>query len=302
VISGLDHVVVLVQDIGKGAAAYTTLLGRTPSWRNNGDGAERVLFTLENITLELMAPHGFSVAADRIREAIKAGGEGLASICFATSDIAGMHRRLERVALKPEPIVDAESHDPASGITLRWKRTRGATELTRGVRLFFLELQGTRPRSEASGTAPILGLDHVVVATEDSERAAALYGARLGLDMALDRTHQDWGQLMFFRCGDLVVEVVRRPVAGGDATRDKLWGLSWRVGDIAAARARLLASGVDVSGGAHRSQAWHAGDERARRHLRRADAVSGALAARGVTRRSLKPMAQAGAGTLEQSI
>ena len=101
--------------------------------------------------------------------------------------------------------------------------------------------------AEASGAAPITGLDHVVVATEDSDRAAALYGARLGLDMALDRSHQDWGQLMFFRSGDLVVEVVRRPVAGGDTTRDKLWGLSWRVGDIDAARTRLMAAGVDVS-------------------------------------------------------
>ena len=65
--------------------------------------------------------------------------------------------------------------------------------------------------------------------------------------MALDRSHQDWGQLMFFRCGDLIVEVVRRPVAGGDANRDKLWGLSWRVADIDAVRARLLAAGIDVS-------------------------------------------------------
>jgi catechol 2,3-dioxygenase-like lactoylglutathione lyase family enzyme len=247
VISGLDHVVVLVADIGKGTAAYATLLGRAPSWRNSGDGADRVLFTLDNMTLELMAPHGFSVAADRIREVIKAGGEGLASICFATPDIGKMHRRLERVALKPEPVAEVESHDSASGASMKWKRTRAATDLTRGVRLFFLELDGARPRSEASSVAPIVGLDHVVVATEDSERSAALYGARLGLDMALDRTHQDWGQLMFFRCGDLIVEVVRRPVAGGDVTRDKLWGLSWRVGDIDAARARLLASGVDVS-------------------------------------------------------
>jgi catechol 2,3-dioxygenase-like lactoylglutathione lyase family enzyme len=247
VISGLDHVVVLVHDIAKGAASYAALLGRTPSWRNSGDGAERVLFTLENITLELMAPYGFSVAADRIREVIKTSGEGLASICFATPDIAKMHRRLERVALKPGPVADAVSHDAASGAAMRWKRTRAATDLTRGVRLFFLELEGERPRAQASAAAPIVGLDHVVVATEDSERAAALYGARLGLDMALDRSHQDWGQLMFFRCGDLIIEVVRRPVAGGDATRDKLWGLSWRVGDIDAARARLMAAGIDVS-------------------------------------------------------
>ena len=246
-ISGLDHVVVLVHDIGKSAATYAALLGRMPSWRNSGDGAERVLFTLENITLELMAPHGFSVAADRIREVIKASGEGLASICFRTPDIAKMHRRLERVALKPEPIAAVESRDSASGAAMKWKRTRAATDLTRGVRLFFLELEGERPRAEASSAAPIVGLDHVVVATEDSERAAALYGARLGLDMALDRTHQDWGQLMFFRCGDLIVEVVRRPVAGGDAARDRLWGLSWRVGDIDAAQTRLMAAGVDVS-------------------------------------------------------
>jgi catechol 2,3-dioxygenase-like lactoylglutathione lyase family enzyme len=246
-IAGLDHVVVLLEDIGKGAAAYETLLGAAPSWRNSGDGADRVLFTLDNMTLELMAPNGFSVAADRIRSVISQSGEGLASICFAAPDIGKMHRRLERVALKPEPVAEVESQDLISGATLHWKRTRASTDLTRGVRMFFLELEGERPRSRATKAAPVTGLDHVVVSTEDSERAAALYGARLGLDMALDRTHQDWGQLMFFRCGDLIVEVVRRPVAGGDATRDKLWGLSWRVGDLDAVRSRLLGAGVEVS-------------------------------------------------------
>jgi len=246
-ITGLDHVVVLLEDIAKGRAAYQALLGRAPAWQNSGDGADRVQFTLDNMTLELMAPQGFGVAADRIRGLIRLSGEGLASICFATSDIAKMHRRLQRVALKPEPIAEVESRDTASGATLHWKRTRASTELTRGVRMFFLELAGERPRSATSVAAPVLGLDHVVITTEDSECAAALYGARLGLDMALDRTHQDWGQLMFFRCGDLIVEVVRRPVADGDATHDRLWGLSWRVGDIDAARTRLAAAGIDVS-------------------------------------------------------
>jgi len=247
VITGLDHVVVLLEDIAKGRAAYEALLGRAPAWQNSGDGADRVLFTFDNMTLELMAPQGFSVAADRIREATRMSGEGLASLCFATSDIAKMHRRLERVALKPDPIAEVESRDTASGATLHWRRTRASTDLTRGVRMFFLELVGERPRSTSTTASPVIGLDHVVVSTEDSERAAALYGARLGLDMALDRTHQDWGQLMFFRCGDLIVEVVRRPVAGADAARDKLWGLSWRVTDIDAARTRLVASGIDVS-------------------------------------------------------
>ena len=246
-ITGLDHIVVLLSDIEAGVKAYELLLGRAPSWPSKRDGAETVLFTLDNMSLELMAPAGSSEAADRIRSAIEISGEGLASICFGVGDIAKMHRRLDRVALKPDPVAEVESQDSASGASLHWKRTRAATELTRGVRLFFLELGQQRPRSAATAAAPILGLDHVVVSTEDPERAAALYGARLGLDMALDRSHRDWGQLMFFRCGDLIVEVVHRPVAGGDKAHDKLWGLSWRVADIDATRARLMAGRLDVS-------------------------------------------------------
>ena len=246
-ITGLDHVVVVLNDIEAGAAAYELLLGRAPAWRSRGDGSQTVLFTLDNMSLELMAPSGESATARRIREVIKLWGEGLASICFATSDIAGMHRRLERVALRPDPVAEVESHDLVSGRVLHWKRTRAATEATRGVRMFFLELAEARPPSPATTDSPILGLDHVVVSTEDPERVAALYGARLGLDMALDRSHQDWGRLMFFRCGDLIVEVVERPGANLHKAQDRLWGLSWRVADIDATRARLVSAGVDVS-------------------------------------------------------
>ena len=246
-ITGLDHIVVLIEDIKDGTKAYEALLGRTPSWRSENDGAETVLFTLDNMTLELMAPAGNSATADRIRNVIKIWGEGLASICFRVGDIAKAHRRLDRIALKPDPVAEVESRDTGSGATLHWKRTRVPTDLTRGVRMFFLELAEERPRSAVTSAAPILGLDHVVVSTEDPERAAALYGARLGLDMALDRSHHDWGQLMFFRCGDLIVEIVRRPVAGADQSHDKLWGLSWRVADIEATHARLVAAGIGVS-------------------------------------------------------
>jgi catechol 2,3-dioxygenase-like lactoylglutathione lyase family enzyme len=246
-IVGLDHVVVLVGDIEAGVAAYQTLFACAPAWRSSGEGVERVLFTLDNMTLELMSPHGDNPTADRIRAVLDEQGDGLASICFRTSDIAKMHRRLDRLTLKPEPIADAESRDATTGATLSWRRTRAATEMTRGVRLFFLELADERPRSAATADAPIIAMDHVVVSTADPERAAALYGARLGLDMALDRSHPDWGRLMFFRCGDLIVEVVHRPQANLDLAHDKVWGLSWRVADIDATRTRLTAAGVDVS-------------------------------------------------------
>jgi catechol 2,3-dioxygenase-like lactoylglutathione lyase family enzyme len=247
VITSLDHVVVLTGDIAGGTAAYQTLFAQAPSWTYSGDGADRALFTLDNMTLELVAPSGEGAAGDRIRSVLAEQGEGLASLCFRTDDIAKMHRRLDRLTLKPEPIAEVESRDAASDATLSWKRTRAASDMTRGIRLFFLERSKERPRSAPTGAAPITAMDHVVVATPDPERAAALYGARLGLDMALDRSHPEWGRLMFFRCGDLIVEVSHRPGKPADGALDRLRGICWRVADIDATHARLAASGVDVS-------------------------------------------------------
>lgn len=246
-ITGLDHVVILTGDIKAATTAYQALFARAPAWQYGGGGADRVLFTLDNTTLELVAPNGEGMDADRIRAVLDAQGEGLASICFRTGDIAKMHRRLERLTLKPEAITEVESRDAISGATLSWKRTRTATEASRGIRLFFLERDKERPLSARTTTAAITALDHVVVSTSDPERAAALYGARLGLDMALDRSHPDWGRLMFFRCGDLIIEVTHRPGKQADTTPDKLYGLCWRVADIEATHARLVQAGADVS-------------------------------------------------------
>jgi catechol 2,3-dioxygenase-like lactoylglutathione lyase family enzyme len=255
VITSLDHVVVLAGDIAAATAAYQTLFAQAPSWKYSGDGVDRALFTLDNTSLELVAPAGDGEAADRIRSVLAEQGEGLASLCFRTNDITKMHRRLDRLTLKPEPVAEVESTDAISGATLSWKRTRAATDTTRGIRLFFLERAQERPRSVPTAAGPITAMDHVVVSTDDPERAAALYGARLGLDMALDRSHPDWGRLMFFRCGDLIVEVTHRPgkpVDGGqdkvqDKLPDKLRGMCWRVADIDATHARLTSAGVDVS-------------------------------------------------------
>ncbi|MEQ1868340.1 MAG: hypothetical protein ABL996_27305 [Micropepsaceae bacterium] len=73
-------------------------------------------------------------------------------------------------------------------------------------------------------------------------------GARLGLDMRLDRTEPKWGaRLMFFRAGDLIVEVVHNLAEEPSDKPDQLWGLSWRAANIEAAHARLKASAFDVS-------------------------------------------------------
>jgi hypothetical protein len=54
---------------------------------------------------------------------------------------------------------------------------------------------------------------------------------------------------MFFRCGDMIVELAKRlgDADGELAKDDKFMGLSWRVANADAARARLSAAGFDVS-------------------------------------------------------
>ena len=250
ILTGLDHVVIAVRDLEAGIAAYQRLLGRPPVWRAEaaGGGAETAIFQIANVAAELIAPAGDGPGAERLRAVLAAQGEGLASLAFAVDDIERAHRRLARLGLDPEPVVAVESVDRATGARRRWRRTRAATAATHGVRIFLIqrEEKPTAPPPPAPGG--ITGLDHVVIRTPDPERATALYGARLGLDMRLDRSNPAWGaRLMFFRCGDLIVELAHDLRAGISAEPDRLWGLSWRTDDPAAAHARLRAAGLDVS-------------------------------------------------------
>jgi catechol 2,3-dioxygenase-like lactoylglutathione lyase family enzyme len=249
-IAGVDHVVIAVRDLEAGVSAYETLLGRAPSWRAEGGGTATASFGLSNVEVELMAPAGDGPMAERLRAVLDAQGEGLASIAFAVDDVKRAHRRLARLGLEPEAIGAAESRDQISGARRGWRRTRAATAATGGVRVFLIQSDSPLPPSATTvaGAAAVEGLDHVVIRTPDPDRAAALYGARLGLDMRLDRSSPEWGtRLMFFRCGDLIVEVAHDLAAGVSAGPDRLWGLSWRVPDADAARERLRGAGLDVS-------------------------------------------------------
>ena len=123
-----------------------------------------------------------------------------------------------------------------------WPTSNIDVEATHGVTAFLVGETPDWPIAPAVGedAAAVSGLDHVVVSTRHPNRAAALYGARLGLDFKLDRTNPDWdARLMFFRCGDLVVEVAHRLKEEPSDDPDSLWGLSWRVPDIDAAHARI---------------------------------------------------------------
>ena len=231
-ISGFDHVVIAVGDLASATRTYETLLGRSAVQQEARDGVATALIALDNVVVELIAPTGAGEGAQRLSAALE-GGEGLKSLVLATADIERAHRRCERVGLAPGPVVRS-ARAPAS--------FRANTERTHGVRIFVIEPDPASKPSATTGDASVLALDHVVIRSPDMERAAALYGARLGLDMRLDREVRGH-RLMFFRCGDAIVELAHDPARGADF----LWGLSWRVAAADTARERLANAGLDVS-------------------------------------------------------
>jgi len=246
-ITGLDHAVVLVRDIEAGVAGYQTLLGRAPMWRAQSDGAATAIFVLGNMSLELMAAAGEGEAADRVRATLDKQGEGLASLAFEVDDIAKAHHRLTRLGLSPDAISNGASTN-ASGHTLTWKRTRASAESTHGIRMFFLQRDEWLARSPETASATVDALDHLVIATPDPERAAALYGARLGLDMKLDRTIAALQtRFLFFRTEGLVFEIIHSLKSGKGDGPDKVFGFSWCVADVEATRMRLQQAGLEVS-------------------------------------------------------
>jgi len=106
---------------------------------------------------------------------------------------------------------------------------------------------GTAAR--ACDPADGIAIDHVVVHTPDADRAIRLWRDRAGLRLALDRTFAEGGlRLVFFRSGGMTLEFAASDPPPADRSGpDRLYGVSYRVRDLAAHRDRLITAGVDVS-------------------------------------------------------
>jgi catechol 2,3-dioxygenase-like lactoylglutathione lyase family enzyme len=249
-ITSLDHVLLVCPSIDDGEALYTALLGREPDWRaQDPGGAATCIFQLENTALEIMAPSGGGPLARRLHAILDADGPGLKSLIFASADVGAAKAVLDRRGLKPDDITVGESLDPYSGKSRSWYRFRLDETQTSGVRIFVLERKPNDPLAyKPAGPGAAHAMDHVVVNTPNPDRACALYGARLGLRLALDRSNTDWdSRLMFFRTGEVTVELVHRLSKGIGQQPDRLFGLTWRVMDIEAAHARMTQAGFSVS-------------------------------------------------------
>jgi len=249
-ISGYDHAPIFVRDLDAATAKIQAMLGRAPDWRGRVLGARHAWFQLSNIALDVIAPEGDSEAAEAIRARLQKRGEGQAGIGFATPDFDETKRMLERrgVAMLPEHL-DRSVGDAGGERTWRISLARPST--TRGIQLFVVEQAAERwPASPPTGEAEaaVSAVDHIVVRTANAEATIALYGAKLDLDLRLDRSNPDWGsRLLFFRCGDAVLEVGATLNTAVSDDPDRLGGMAWRVPSPEAAHARMSAAGLDVS-------------------------------------------------------
>jgi catechol 2,3-dioxygenase-like lactoylglutathione lyase family enzyme len=246
-LTAIDHLVLLCGDIEAGTTAYSALLGREPDWRAASGGAATSIFRVDNTALELMAPDGDAGAAPRLRELIAAGAT-LTSVAFRTDDIAEAHRLFTRRGLQPNAIQPGESAHLETGTHRSWQRFRCSDGAMAGIKTFIIQPEFDSPAANVD-EACVHSLDHVVINTPNPDRAAANYGARLGLDLRLDRTAEQWKtRFQFFRTGGLTLEIINRLDETADpADDDHIWGLTWTVRDIEAAHARLAKAGIETS-------------------------------------------------------
>jgi catechol 2,3-dioxygenase-like lactoylglutathione lyase family enzyme len=211
-IDALDHLVLRASFRDGAVGAYETLLGRR---------AENDRLRVGNVGLAFED---------------EASTAHLSSMVFATASLDKATRLLERRAVATERTGDVLSLSTAA---------------THQVPLALIQRNDPSPASPLKGSdeaSSIASLDHVVVRTPNPERAIALYAGRLGLDLRLDRSNPKWNaRLLFFRCGDLVVEIAHDLSKGASDQPDTLWGLSWRTPDVGRCHARLKKAGVEVS-------------------------------------------------------
>jgi hypothetical protein len=259
----LDHVIIGVEDLGRGAAELSRVLGRRPSWRGRHPtyGTANVLFRLDNAYLELLAPDpeaaagaagsraGQAWAGSLGRFLISRGG-GLFSIALQTADVFAAAERARSRGLPVEEPLPGSGIDLDTGARREWVNARIPPEATRGARCFFIE---HRSPADALPPAPL----DAPAATAAASVAAVVTGSR-----EVEGARRMWREVFGLReepasggwrfdLGNATLFLQETPSAasaqeGGEGQPDSWLALVLTVGDMDGAAARLRGAGIAV--------------------------------------------------------
>ena len=244
-ITGLNCTTLVVRDLETAIECYRHILERPPLFRLATDGVQGAVFATGNSLLRIVSPVGAGGHGE-LAQAHLEHGEGLFEMTFGVENVGLTYRRLKRLSLSPDPVSEVSEHDNDGALRYRYRRTGLPAEHSHGIPISLSDMTAREQASTAQQSA-ILGIDLLVVATNEPERAIALYGARLGLPLIFDRTNPtDNARLLQFSCGDKVVEVVHRP-GNGKVGSDRIWGIGWRVADIDLVHDGFKRAGRNVS-------------------------------------------------------
>ena len=247
-IENVDHIIVVVEDLGLAEQNYKKIFGIDPVWRGKHEelGTANVLFNFENTYFELLAVNGSGIGADLVNHTINEKGEGLLGLVLGTKNI---------VQFRDSAI---ENGYPLSEISTghgineqnekrEWLYQFLPYELTRGIFFFVIEHKSPDLPLLASDKSTVNKLEQVVIKTNDVYGFIKIYKDIYGIRLALDSFVETWKKrILFFRLNKTTIEVIEDK-NDKDLPNDSLWGLAWGVQDIKQTRERLLSMNIEVS-------------------------------------------------------
>ena len=247
-IENVDHIIVVVEDLGLAEQNYKKIFGIDPVWRGKHEelGTANVLFNFENTYFELLAVNGSGIGADLVNHTINEKGEGLLGLVLGTKNI---------VQFRDSAI---ENGYPLSEISTghgineqnekrEWLYQFLPYELTRGIFSFVIEHKSPDLPLFASDKSTVNKLEQVVIKTNDVYGFIKIYKDIYGIRLALDSFVETWKKrILFFRLNKTTIEVIEDK-NDKDLPNDSLWGLAWGVQDIKQTRERLLSMNIEVS-------------------------------------------------------
>lgn len=255
--TSVDHIIIAVEDLPAAEKAYSAIFGRGPSWRgmHPGRGTGNILYRLDNTYVEVLGVVGEGPGADDLKKRLAEKGQGLYGIVLGVANAAAASASLKSRGFPAGEPVNGSGRDEMTGHVRHWNTFAMPGDATLG--LFMLGIEHLDP-ADALPMAPLLAgvnadaavtaADHVVVMTPKADGCKALFGDKLGIRLALDQTKPEWGvRQLFFRVGGMTIEIAEPLDASKAPKADFFWGLAWSVKNVAAAQARLVAAGLDVS-------------------------------------------------------